>query len=392
MTIAKTQLTNAKVSLFYDPAFIETGASGEGPNVKESLEDAGHIVTTFTGTSTNAWRDATQGVDVLVIPELEIAPLILSSGSAFFLKKFVSDGGTLIVHARHGQPDQPNTDLIDALFGTALNEVQSLANDPSTPTGEVTGTTYAGAALSLPWNDDLEALEAGSLPVTAKSLYQNTAGDSTVAAFQYGKGQIVWLGWDWHNAAPPPGTQDGGWNDILHRSVSHTDFEPNGLIINGTKFNDKVNFDPSAKTFDSSNRDDVMALKKGNDKAFGGEGHDVINGDKGKDKLHGGSADDILNGGKDKDKLWGDAGGDYFLFDQTGGTHADQIKDFVDGEDIILLKQSKFDDLTLGDMSALQFSSLIEYTSNGWLKYDGQKFAKLQSGGLDIGEEDFLIV
>ena len=77
---------------------------------------------------------------------------------------------------------------------------------------------------------------------------------------------------------------------------------------------------------------------------------------------------------------------------KAGNKHADLIKDFVDGVDMILLKQSKFDQLTLGDMSALQFSSLIEYTANGLLKYDGQKFAKLQSGGLDIGEEDFLIV
>ena len=46
--------------------------------------------------------------------------------------------------------------------------------------------------------------------------------------------------------------------------------------------------DPAARAFDLSDRDDVMTLKKGNDKAFGGDGHDVINGDKGRDKLHGG--------------------------------------------------------------------------------------------------------
>ena len=65
--------------------------------------------------------------------------------------------------------------------------------------------------------------------------------------------------------------------------------------------------------------------------------------------------------------------------------------DFVDVDDIIVLKQSKFDGLTVGAMTTAQFDEHIAYKSNGWLTYDGEKFAKLQSSGLDIGAGDFLV-
>ena len=398
MAIAQETFTNAQVSLFYDPAFVDTfiSPSAEAYNLNQILGGAGHTVTTFTGTDTSAWRNATQNANVLVIPSLDniIDPatqLPLSTGAMFFLKDFVSRGGTLIVTSEVGGP-QHGTDLLDAFFDTALNELNSSSIFPaSTRTAEAAGTVFASGGTPLPGNDSVDALAAASLPAFATSLYETAAGNSTVVAFQFGKGQVIWLGWDWYQAAPAGG-QDGGWNDILRRSVSTTDLEPNGLIINGTSGNDRVTVDPSLRAFNSTDRDDAITLKKGNDKAFGGAGHDVINGDKGNDKLHGDDGDDILCGGKDKDKLWGDAGGDYFLFDQTPGTvHADKIKDFLDGVDLILLEQSKFGGLTVGDMTALQFSSLIEYTSNGWLLYDGQKFAKLQSG-LAISEVDFLVV
>jgi Ca2+-binding RTX toxin-like protein len=390
MTIAQQQLTNAKVSLFYDPAYVEIGgtAADEGSEVKASLEAAGHTVTTFVGTGTSSWMNATQGTDVLVIPETPVLgpALTISDGAMFFLRKFVSDGGTLVVHT-----SIDHIALMNDLFGTALVEVGSLGN--STATGNVVGTTFAGALAVLADNGNTNALQGTSLPGHAQSLYQNGLGDSTVAAFQFGKGQVIYLGWDWNNAAPMPGLQDFGWLGVQHRSMSLTDFIPNGLVINGTSGNDKVMVDPTAKAFESSDRDDVMKLKKGNDKAFGGDGHDVIKGGKHNDKLHGGSGEDFLLGGKYNDKLWGGEGNDYFIFDQArGNVHFDKIKDFVDGEDMILLKQSRFGELTLGDMSALQFTTHIDYTAKGWLKYDGTKFVKLQSGGLDIDHNDFLIV
>lgn len=389
MTIAQTQLSNAKVSLFFDSNFSSLDSpTDEAPSMKRSLEAAGHVVTTFDGTTTDAWRTATDGADVLVIPQISGNPA-LTPGALFFLKDFVSKGGTLIV-VSETDAEQSGTDLINTVFGTALVELAYVG--ASTPTADVNGTTFGADIPLLSDNGSTDGLQAASLPDFARSLYETAGGDSTVAAFQFGMGQIVWLGWDWYRAEPLPGVQDGGWLDILDQSVSVTDFKPNGVDITGKKGNDKVKVDALAKAFKSTDRDDVITLNKGDDKAFGGGGHDVIYGEKGEDRLHGGEGDDIVNGGKNKDKLWGDLGGDYFMFDQRPGRkHADEIKDFMDGIDMILLKQNKFAGLTAGDMSTAQFAAHIKYTANGWLKYDGQKFAKLDPG-LAISETDFLVV
>ncbi|HET7713998.1 MAG TPA: hypothetical protein VFK86_00060 [Bauldia sp.] len=389
MTIAQEQLSNADVALFFDSNYVNlSGPDSEAIGVQQALLLFGHVATTFVGTSTEAWRNATAGADVLVIPELQMAALPLSAGAMFFLREFVSDGGTLIVHgANTGTHD---TDLLNALFDLALTKVD--ANTTSTPTTDVAGTTYAAGPPSLADNDDVVALDNLSLPAFARSFYKDALGDATVAGFQYGKGQVIWLGWDWYDALPL-GSQDGGWNPTLNRSVCLSDFKPNGLVIVGTQSKDKVTVDQAVKGLDASDRDDVISLKKGNDKAWAGSGHDVISGDKGADKLQGDAGDDLINGGKDNDVLWGGPGEDYFLFDQKpGNSHADRIGDFVSGVDLILLKQSKFGGLTLGDMSAQQFSSLITYSDNGWLKYDGEKVAKLASGDLNIDNSDFLVV
>jgi hypothetical protein len=39
-----------------------------------------------------------------------------------------------------------------------------------------------------------------------------------VARIPYGAGKIIYLGWDWYNAAPR-GTQDEGWRFVLDRAV-----------------------------------------------------------------------------------------------------------------------------------------------------------------------------
>ena len=207
--------------------------------MKRSLEAAGHTVTTFAGTTTEAWRNATNGADVLVIPEVVIEPT-LSTGAMFFLKDFVSKGGTLILVSGTGI-EQSGTDLINTVFGTALVELPDVGT--STPTADINGTTFGADIPLLINNGSTDALQAASLPDFAKSLYETAGGDLTVAAFQFGGGQIVWLGWDWYRAD----VQDDGWIDILKQSVGVTDFEPNGLVINGTTGNDKVNIDPSAK-------------------------------------------------------------------------------------------------------------------------------------------------
>ena len=115
-----------------------------------------------------------------------------------------------------------------------------------------------------PISDNLysDALNPASLPGYAQTFYANPKSNSTVAGFQYGEGQVLWLGWDWYKAAPL-GNHDGGWNAVLDRSVSRTDLVPNGVSIKGTNGNDKVVVDPVSKRFKSTDLDDVILLRKG---------------------------------------------------------------------------------------------------------------------------------
>jgi hypothetical protein len=387
MAIAQQQLLNASVSLFFDPFFVETGGAlgDEGSEVKAFLEADGHTVTTFVGTDTAAWIAATSDADIVVIPETgnTVVPLTLSNGAMFFLRQFLVAGGTLIVDGH----DADNVALMhqlfgDLRFGPTLTEVDSTT--ASIATAGVAGTIYSTGALSLPDNSSTSALLASSLPTFAVSLYENAAGDSTVAGFHYGRGQIIWLGWDWNNALPAPGAQDGGWNDVLHHSISLTNLRPNGASKTGNKNDNSLS---------TTIRDDVAFGKNGDDSLIGAGGHDFLNGGKGNDRIRGNQGNDILIGGKGKDKLTGDQDSDYFVFDQNAGkADADLIRFFHDGEDLLVLRSSRFPEFTPGDMSAEDFAAFIDYKPSGVLKYEGRIFAKLNSGSFDIDQNDFIVM
>ncbi len=65
-------------------------------------------------------------------------------------------------------------------------------------------------------------------------------------------------------------------------------------------------------------------------------GSNILNGGAGNDYLYGGAGNDTLQGGKGKDDLWGGGGADRFVFDNESET--DYIRDFEDGQDIIVIK------------------------------------------------------
>ena len=387
MALAFEQLTNTKIALFYDPAYVGTGGTlgDEGSEVKASLEDLGHSVKTFAGTDIESWANALEGVRVLHIPMLRAEPT-LSEGAKLILKLFVSQGGTVVFHSTYQDyGDQKGADLINKVFKTQLDEIVNTTS--SSATSATSGTTFAGIT-PLPDNDGTDAIAKGSLPSFAEALFTNASGDATVAGFQYGLGQVIYLGWDSYNSLPAPGVQNSAWQNVLQASTSLTDGNPNGVTIHGTSKNDSV-----SKKFDSTDFDDIFYGGKGNDKAFMRGGSDVLLGEKGKDKLYGEAGDDFISGGKDKDKLWGGDGGDYFLFDvKVNKKKADKIFDYDEDEDMMVLYASYFPKLSLGEMTSSDFGKYIDYGSNGVLKYDGKKFAKLQSGSLDIDQTDFVII
>ncbi|PCH75011.1 MAG: hypothetical protein COC12_02325 [Rhodobacteraceae bacterium] len=85
--------------------------------------------------------------------------------------------------------------------------------------------------------------------------------------------------------------------------------------------------------------DDILRGGRGRDALDGGAGDDILRGGLGRDTLIGGDGNDILNGGVGRDRLFGDAGSDVFRFTKAAhspnNSGADQIKDFIQGEDLI---------------------------------------------------------
>lgn len=94
----------------------------------------------------------------------------------------------------------------------------------------------------------------------------------------------------------------------------------------------------------------IEQQNEGNDTLYGGAGgdsldgragSDILNGGAGNDSLDGGAGDDRLTGGAGVDILWGGEGANQFAFSDP--THEeDVVRDFVSGEDMILLGGTAF--------------------------------------------------
>jgi uncharacterized repeat protein (TIGR01451 family) len=204
--------------VFDDPAFVDTGGpsqtGGESDNVQASLAYLGHTVSTFTGIDAADFTAALAGQDVLLIPELENGDLgaALSPAAKIVIAEFVAGGGGLIIHGRS---------IYDANF---LNEVfefatvSAAANGSNVRTARAVGTAFEGGPTPIPFNNTTNTLVWGSLPAGSSIIYNDDNANATVALMFYGLGQVVYLGWDWDNAAPV-GSQDGGWLTVLDSGV-----------------------------------------------------------------------------------------------------------------------------------------------------------------------------
>jgi len=113
----------------------------------------------------------------------------------------------------------------------------------------------------------------------------------------------------------------GGAKDVLLGGAGND-------TLKGQAANDKLRGGAHHDTVFGNNGNDRLFGQKGNDKLFGGNGNDTIKGGGGKDVIVGGSGQDIL---------FGQAGRDVFRFlkasDSPSASGADDIRDFVSGED-----------------------------------------------------------
>jgi uncharacterized repeat protein (TIGR01451 family) len=229
----------AKIALFDNPAYVDTANNGvlsESDNVQATLTTSlGHTVTPFTGITAADFTTALAGKDILLIPELENGNLgaDLTVAARGVISNFVANGGGLIIHGSHDTPAKPtNTShvptFLNQVFGFTTASTGSLDDfDSHRNKGQlILKTAFFDDPNDITNHDATQFLQASSLPMGTKHIYQTPFADVTsVALIPYGTGQIVFIGWDWVNAVPL-GTKDSGWLRVLDSAV-HQLMPPN---------------------------------------------------------------------------------------------------------------------------------------------------------------------
>ena len=126
--------------------------------------------------------------------------------------------------------------------------------------------------------------------------------------------------------------------------------------VKGGQGDDILIGDEGDDTLSGGDGDDTLHGNDGDDALSGGKGDDTLNGDnyrfdlapdkKSFVRVSTGSGEDTLEGGKGDDILWGGGGADRFVFASGSGT--DTVRDFEDGEDILVIRGGlAFSDLTI---------------------------------------------
>jgi len=211
------------VALFIDDNYIDYVADpmydggDEGYNVLFHLQYEGLSYTTISGVTSTEFSTALQGRDALIIPEQEVDILApdLNAAAQSVISDFVEGGGTLICM----YTDSYALSLVNMIFGYSMEEggieKPILYNDT-----DAAGTRFDGGREMLGEADATTSVLGSTLPVGAMSMYLDSNGDSVVTVIEEGSGEIILLGYDWYDAMPY-GVQDGGWVEILNRSLDN---------------------------------------------------------------------------------------------------------------------------------------------------------------------------
>lgn len=230
-----------RVAVFDNPSYVDTrsrNTQAESDAIQASLAWLGHRVSTFTEIDATALQSSIGGSSVVVIPELENRDLAaaLSETALDLLRRFVNRGGDLIVH---GTSDQRAPRLINALFGW---HITSGTVGAATIGPDAEGTPFAEAPSRINANQRTRGLDLANLPDSAEALYINRTR-APVVQFLQGAGRVLYLGWDWYQAAPL-GDRDGGWLRVLAAAVGDeapcrdgggVDRDGDGIIDNCTE-------------------------------------------------------------------------------------------------------------------------------------------------------------
>ena len=205
---------------FYNNSTAPT-TSDEPYTLSRTVSSFGYD-TAFTNTLNNAQMASfLADKEALVFSEMENggSGTAVAAAVGTAVRGFVEGGGTLVMMgSSNGQP----LDFLNSTFGFALQNAGSSSQTSALSAGNAAGTLFADNAGSLPWNNaTYTGVPITSLPEHAKAIYSYTgSNNATVLVAQVGQGQIVYVAYDWFNAAPV-GSQDGGWLEVLRDALSY---------------------------------------------------------------------------------------------------------------------------------------------------------------------------
>lgn len=205
----------SSVAMNSNTVFVDYDTSlygSEASEMQHTYESFGVQVHTFTAYDSATFDSIIGLAPILVFSEARAAmPESLSTGTLALIRHWVDSlGGVLVVN-----PEGDNIQLLDSLFNYAL--VLGSAQTVNPLDAAAAGTPFAGGPAQVFDNNGTFAIQQGSLPAGALPIYGNGT-NIVVALIPQGRGAVVLLGWDWFNAAPH-GSQDGGWVEVLRRSL-----------------------------------------------------------------------------------------------------------------------------------------------------------------------------
>ncbi len=212
------------IAVFDDPVYVDTGGGrgDESDTVQASLTALGYTVMPFTGITKDAFEAALADADVLLLPKLQndTVPELgdaLPDKAVRAIRKFVSDGGGVIVHGGPRSATRRLQTFLNRVFDGFSVRVGS--DEPPFIRTLASGTAFAGGPVNLSDFSRVGGLSTERLPSGSEVIYSdNKNTDAIVALMPFDSGQICYIGWDWKEAAPL-GTLDGGWLDVLDRAV-----------------------------------------------------------------------------------------------------------------------------------------------------------------------------
>lgn len=268
--LVSIKLASARVAVFDNAAFVDTrnATTSESDNVQASLTSLGHVVTAFTGTQAADFTAALADADVLLFPEFELGDFLPDTATQDVIRGFVGAGGTLVMNGDAGAGDEA---FLNAVFGFSLVQGTNSTFGESAAQPDRAATTFADDPPTLRNGNGTYAVQTASLPTGSLNLYESS-GNTTVAAMPFGAGQIVFLAFDWYNAAPR-GSQNGGWLEALDSAISRAG---EILAVTGTEDGDVLTGTTESENFEALGGNDWLLMVGGSNRVDGGAGRDTV--------------------------------------------------------------------------------------------------------------------